>query len=114
MATNTINDFFTPEENQFRKVKALGMDFFEIDGNRFAKLYQAVPAQSDDQNRVGIIPQTLTIKPELIDTIKRVDSWPTVLECEIVSVPGSKNKTSQLIVAVRGVGLGSDKPQPTK
>lgn len=99
--TTNINDFFSQTEKSYKTISALGFDYWDMDSGTTSKLYEATHASQDDANRFGIIPATYNVKPDLINILKTIN-FPAKLECEVVTIPGSKNKSTNQIISIKG------------
>lgn len=102
-----VNDFFKKSGNQYREIKALGWDYFHIPDKNItmAKLYEASHAQDSDEFKFGIIPVTYTVEIGLIERLKHVKEWPCILQAEVITVPGAKNKSTSHVLSVAGIGV---------
>lgn len=105
-SSNVMSDFFSDtSESQYQKVKLLGFEHFVMDNGEICRTYEIVNALADDTARFGVIPQLISFDKGLADAFKRVKSWPTILEVEIVVIPGSKNKSQRHIKSIKAGSL---------
>ena len=100
-----LGDFFDNVAPTVREIRALGADFWEMDSGTICKLYEASRAPDSDANRMGIIPVTYSVDHRLLPRLKEVKTWPCVLHAEVVTIAGSKNKSTNLIVSISGIGV---------
>lgn len=99
--TNSFVGFFDKKEEKYEVLPVLGYDFWEMDNGDIAKLYVGNSAEKGDRNRGGIIPMTYSIKPELVPILREIKAFPAHVECLVVSVVGSKNKSTNVVTSIK-------------
>lgn len=99
-STNNLADFFNDTAPSFRPLKLLGWQFYELENATITKLYEAATSASGSDNSGGIVPAIYSFEPHLKDQLKNMQ-FPVVAECEVVSIAGAKNKSTNHVVSIK-------------
>lgn len=100
-SNNSMVDFFAKKEEKYELLPVLGFDYWKMDNSEIAKIYVGVPADPLNENRGGITPVTYAVNPELVPLLRKIERYPAHIDCLVVSVVGSKNKSVNTVTSIK-------------